>query len=975
MVSVTHVAASASTMMCRAGQWLLPHLAYPFKTAQNVDKLTKFRRKLQALRDDNEVRIKNAERKQKICPNIVSEWMEEARQAIDEADEIKAEYDSRTLCFHRLPPNFNVTRSYGISSRATKKLVKLKVVYNNGDNFNEDEFPDKPPANVERRHIGTSVVGMECYLDKALGYLRKRDIPVLGIWGMGGVGKTTLLKLINNEFLGAVDGLHFDLVICITASRDCKPENLQINLLEKLGLELRMDTGRESRRAAIFDYLWNKNFLLLLDDLWGKISLEDIGVPPPGRDKIHKVVLATRSEQVCAEMEARTTIKVECLPQDDAWKLFLHNVTEATINLDMRIQRLAKEVCNRCKGLPLALVSVGKSMSIRRQWQEWEAALRSINRSYQLLENSRRNSDNAILATLKLTYDNLSSDQLKQCFLACVLWPQDYSIWNIDLVNCWIGLGLIPIGKAICQSHNDGYSVIGQLKSVCLLEEGDMRQTEVRLHDTIREMALWITSEENWIVKAGNSVKNVTDVERWASATRISLMCNFIKSLPSELPSCPKLSVLVLQQNFHFSEILPSFFQSMSALKYLDLSWTQFEYLPRDICSLVNLQYLNLADSHIASLPEKFGDLKQLRILNLSFTNHLRNIPYGVISRLSMLKVFYLYQSKYAGFEKEFDGSCANGKQTKEFSLKELERFENGLALGITVKTSRALKKLSKLQNINVHNLGVEQLEGESSVSLKLKSSMSVVNFKMCLDIETLSIEYVDDSYPEKAIPYLEYLTFWRLPKLSKVSFGEDLLYIRMLNIVENNGLVDLTWIVKLPYLEHLDLSFCSMLKCIIAETDDGEESEIMADNTRVHAFPRLRILQLNYLPNLEIFSRLKLDSPCLEYMDVFGCPLLQEFPLQATHEGITHLKRIRGEEQWWSKLQWDCNKTFDHYKGFFKVFDKNLETFEPTLGTNPFIVSNSSFFARRRPMMRTAIQFSSYISLLLGGQTSNYTG
>uniref|UniRef100_A0A0A9FQS3 Disease resistance R13L4/SHOC-2-like LRR domain-containing protein n=1 Tax=Arundo donax TaxID=35708 RepID=A0A0A9FQS3_ARUDO len=512
---------------------------------------------------------------------------------------------------------------------------------------------------------------------------------------------------------------------------------------------------------------------------------------------------------------------------------------------------------------------------------------------------------------------------------------------------------------------------------MCLLEEGDIKNTEVRLHDIIRDMALWIASDydgkkDSWIVQAGHRLRTVVnsefDLRRWKNATRISLMCNFLDSLPS-LPCCSDLSVLVLQQNFHFKEMPPSLCLSMASLKYLDLSWTQIEELPAEFCSLANLQYLNLADSHIVLLPENFGDLNRLVFLNLSYTNRLRSIPSDVISRLSMLKVLYLYQSKYSGFEMELSENC--GKKTGELSLTELKCFDTGLSLGLTVRSVHTLRMLALLPNTYVHLLGIEQLEGESTVHLNLQSTVTVLNFRMCLSIEKLSIELAEDHDPENATPHLEYLTFWRLPMLASVNVGMELLYIRMVSIVENNGLSDITWILKLPQLEHLDLSFCSNLKYALGNSDNGVDRDAMQGNKEVHGLSKLRILQLNHLPKLERICTLKLVCPCLEYIDVFACPLLKELPFQPGSSGITFLKQIRGEEYWWNSLQWDSDTTCKLFLPFYKVFEKNLETFEPALGTNPFVQASSSFFAHRKPMMRTAVQFSSYLSLLFGAQTS----
>ncbi|GJM99106.1 hypothetical protein PR202_ga16175 [Eleusine coracana subsp. coracana] len=878
------------------GDCLHLHIEYAFKPEKNIVRLADFSRRLEARSNDVNTMIRMVESKQQIWMYEVTEWLQKVELARTEVDAIIQAYDKRA---HNVISNFN------ISKRASAKLEELRDLFDRGS-FGVVSV-DRPVPFIQDQEglVSNVVIGMHSNVKKILSHVLDEKTRVIGIWAKG-----------------------------------CRLENLQMNLAEKLGLHTKQEHDVEFHAATISYHLRNKNFLLLVDDLWEPLDL--------------------------------LKIKLECLSSDEAWELFKYNSAEEAINSDMRVENLARRLCAKCGGLPLALITVGRSMSSKRTWHEWENALVTFERKTHILDTSGMKSVDPILETLRISYDNLENDKLKECFLVCSLWPEGYSIWTVDLVNCWIGLGLIPVSR-INDSHNEGISYIERLKKMCLLEEGDIKNTEVRLHDIIRDMALWIASDyegkkHSWVVQAGLKLRSVInsdlDLGRWKSATRISLMCNFLDSLQS-LPSSSDLSMLVLQQNFHFKEIPPSLCQSMSSLKYLDLSWTQIEELPTEFCSLANLQYLNLADSRIASLPENFGKLKRLIFLNLSYTNNLRRIPSGVISGLSMLKVLYLYQSKYSGFEREL--SEKNG----EFSLRELKCFDTGLSLGVTVRSSLALRMLALLPDTYIHLLGVEQLGGESAVRLKLQNTVTVLNFRMCLSVEELSVELANDQHIEKATPHLEYLTFWRLPKLASVNIGVELLYIRMLCIVENSGLSDITWILKLPQLEHLDLSFCSNLKYVLSCADTGVGRDSMQGSNKVCGLSKLRILQLNHLPNLQRICTPKLLCPSLEYIDVFGCPLLKNLPFWPEGGGITCLKQIRGEEQWWNNLQWDNDAKCNLLLPFFKLFEKNLETFEPALGTNPFIQAPGSFFPHRKPMMRTAIQFSSYLSILFGAQGS----
>nr|CAD1839377.1 unnamed protein product [Ananas comosus var. bracteatus] len=472
-----------------------------------------------------------------------------------------------------------------------------------------------------------------------------------------------------------------------------------------------------------------------------------------------------------------------------------------------------------------------------------------------------------------------------------------------------------------------------------LVGRRDASDKEVRVHDVIRDMALCVASlsEEKkleWIVQPGVGLEKVqnSDAGIWTRASRISLMCNCIKELPQS-PNCPNLLLLTLQQNFHLKAISPGFFRTMRALTFLDLSWTCIRELPREIGSLVKLQYLSLRNSDIVSLPLELGFLTELRFLNLSYTDHLKTIPRGVISKLSMLQFLNLFKSKYSGFEMEIHKSTETkydlrqtSNEKSEFSLEELHYLGKGLkSLGISQHHSFECQKLFRVRRV------VDQKRTSRSVCWQVTFEARVPHFLAPLQAE---------EGPLDGAAY-------------EASSGH---YCRELQLSQH--FLDTEDPVPRTTRSIILLQFGE----VIGHAEDA--------NDLMHAFSRLRIVQLHHLPRLERFCAQKLALPSLEYLDVYGCPLLQELPFQLEASRVSRLRRIRGEKGWSDQLELGDNDTARRtFQSFFKVFENSLETFEPDLDTNPFMSSASSFFARREPMVRTALQFSAYLALIFGDQ------
>ncbi|XVF48968.1 hypothetical protein PTKIN_Ptkin03bG0230900 [Pterospermum kingtungense] len=390
---------------------------------RRINSFTTELNELKDKRDDLRTRVERAELDGSRRTNEVQRWLARVEVIEAEATSIIENLGRKRQVLGCL--NSSCYSKYSLSEEIVEKLKEISEL--KGKGTFEKPVTEPLPAAVEEKPCKPAI-GIGVMLDRVWEFLEDDKVGIVALYGTGGIGKTTLLKTINNAFLTRAH--NYDVVIWFLVSKEFVVSKIQQSILARLGLPWEENEALEVQTSKIYNVLKKKRFLLLLDDVWERIDLEDIGIPLPDEENKCKLIFTTRSMDVCTDMDAHRRLKVEFLREEKSWQLFCEKVGRMEILESPPIRTYAETIVRKCGGLPLALITVGRAMANKETEEEWKYAIELLNKSPSELRGMED-----VFTLLKFSYDNLENETTKMCFLYCSLFPESYSIEKEQLVE------------------------------------------------------------------------------------------------------------------------------------------------------------------------------------------------------------------------------------------------------------------------------------------------------------------------------------------------------------------------------------------------------------------------------------------------------------------------------------------------------------------------------------------------------------
>ncbi|RCV37772.1 hypothetical protein SETIT_8G089200v2 [Setaria italica] len=523
-------------------------------------------------------------------------------------------------------------------------------------------------------------------------YSDELDSTVITISGMGGLGKTTLVTNVYER-----EKINFPASAWMVVSQTYTMDALLRKLLMKLGGEQQVSPNIDKLdvydlKENIKQRLKNRKCLIVLDDVWDQevyLQMSDSFQ----NLQASRIIITTRKNHVAALADPTRRLDLQPLSNTHAFDLFcrrtFYNKKDHTCPTDL--VKVATSIVDRCQGLPLAIVSIASLLSSRpRTYYIW-------NQMYNQLRSELSNNDH-VRAILNLSYHDLSGD-LRNCFLYCSLFPEDYPISRESLVRLWVAEGFV-VSKENNTSEEVAEGNLTELihRNMLVIVETDEqgRVSTCTMHDIVRDLALAVAKEERF--GTANDYRAMILMDKDKDVRRLSSYG--WKDNTSLKVKLPRLRTLVSLGTISSSpDTLLSILTQSSYLTVLELQDSEITEVPASIGALFNLRYIGLRRTKVRSLPDSVEKLLNLQTLDIKQTK-IEKLPRG-ISKVKKLR--HLLADRYAD-EKQTAFRYFIGMQApKDLSnLVELQTLETVEA---TKDLAEQLKKLLQLRTVWIDNI------------------------------------------------------------------------------------------------------------------------------------------------------------------------------------------------------------------------------------------------------------------------------